>query len=953
MPLSHLQPSCRTNEEVFFDHYPRLLVWAAQIAHNDRAVAEDLVHDLYLRVTRISRPIDQIEQVEHYLFKVLRNLHYAHLRQAGRDPISDLSIADYDSMEQGLAVADKRELLLVYDNLRQICRYACQRKSEVRSASVLILRFFHGYYPSELMTILQISRSAVDKLLHVARSEARLYIERPNSIRSIWPNTNSMASFAPKASGSQMLFFSELQETIFRATEGEHFDHAALEGRYAGEVEANGMATLELSHLVSCRSCLDMVNSLLQLPSLRDRSPEDGIDRDGPGNSGRASITPFNNKIAQKSSKKKLARRSRDLYEHRPVRLQIVVDGDVRSLQKVTAEVNELHLKLACKEQPLFIEVLSEQRFCLAFILVNDPDSPGELEQVESVSLSDDRTLTLTVSFSSETPIIHVLYCDPVMATIGVADINTNDVSRLDVIEAKSISIEESQPSVYRSDRQIQRWANGLSARLRECSRKLLIRNMNPFLASAILLTLGAVVCLWLWHKTTPPISAGRFLQRAEVADQIKVNPGESKVISQSIRIHAASQIIERVIHRDVSNQRKPKQQPLDQRVAALRTSLMEAGVKWDEPLSAASYEAWYRQSRVTRDSVRKTGETLLTLTTTIADANVTEESLTVRTEDFHPVARTISFRDESRVEIAELDYSIAPLSSTDQDWFEPVVKPAVSDSSLPTMHATVSLAHSLTELELDSAELTARTVLNQLHADTGEPINLVRSSTGIDVKGIVDTKARKRELLSHLWSIPNVHASILSAEEIGTRNLSGVETENEEPVKVYSVEAQISPLEEYLQEKNLPIEQLAPVSDNLLESSLRIIQAGTHFSEVQSRYKEANQLPTEVQTQMVDLSHNYAASITAGIYANKQILLSLGFVTRVSTPMAPEVNGPDSDVYELLRTYRQLCLEIIASNKSGQTRSAPVIAGEILEVGEQIRVYFANTSAASRKNNN
>ncbi len=949
MPLPHSQPSRRTNEEVFFAHYPRLLKWATQITHNDRAAAEDLVHDLYLRVTRIIRPIDQIEQIEHYLFKVLRNLHYAHLRQAGRDPINDLSIADYDSLEQGLAVADRRELLLVYDNLRQICRYACQRKSEVRSASVLMLRFFHGYYPSELMEILQISRSAVDKLLQVARDEARFYLERPNSIRSILPGAKSLVSFAPKSGGTQLLF-SELQETIFGAAEGEHFDRVALERRYAGESETSGMITRELSHLVSCRSCLEMVNSILQLPSLRDRSPEDGIDRDGSGNNGGASIAPFRKKVSQKPSKRKLARRSRDLYEHRPARLQIVVDGDVRTSQKVTADVNELHLKLDRKEQPLFIEVLSEQRFCLAFLLVRDPDSLGELEQVESVSLSDDRALTLTVSFAADAPIIHVLYRDPVMAAMGVPDIDTDDVSSPDVIGAKPISIEESQLSLYRPERRIQRWTRSLSACLREHPHKLFIRIMNPFLASAALLTLGAVICLWLWHKTTPRISAGTFLQRAEAAEQIEVSPSETKVILQRVRMRTDSQTIERVIHRDVSSRRKPKQQPLDRQAAALRAKLTEAGVKWDEPLSVASYEEWHRHSRITREGVRKTGEALLTLTTTIADANVTEESLTVRAADFHPVARTISFRDEGSVEITELDYSMVPWSTIDQDWFEPVAKSAINDSGLPVIHAVVPLPHALSDFELDSAELAARTVLNQLRADTGEPINLVRSSTGIDVKGVVDTNARKRELLSRLQPIPNVHASILSTEEIGPRTLSGMETANGQSVKVYSVRAQLSPLEQYLHEKNLPMEQLAPVSDNLLEGSLRIIQAGIHFSEVQSRYKGTNQLPADVQIQLVELSHNYTGSITAGIYANKQILLSLGFVVPASTPMTSGVNDSDRDVDELLRRYRQLCLEIV-SGQTGQARPAPVIAGEILEVGERIRLYFANTLVTTRNN--
>src|ERR1700759_5299946 len=132
MSFLHPKSGRRTNEDIYFAYYSRLLEWANQITHNDRAEAEDLVHDFYLRISRITRSIDEIEQLEPYLFKVLRNLYYARVRRAGHDPLNDLSIVDYDSVEQGLAVADRRELLFARDHLRQICRYACERKSTVR-----------------------------------------------------------------------------------------------------------------------------------------------------------------------------------------------------------------------------------------------------------------------------------------------------------------------------------------------------------------------------------------------------------------------------------------------------------------------------------------------------------------------------------------------------------------------------------------------------------------------------------------------------------------------------------------------------------------------------------------------------------------------------------------------------------------------------------------------------
>jgi len=952
MSFFHSKPDQRTNEDVFFAYYSRLLAWALQITRNDRSEAEDLVHDFYLRVTRISKSIDQMEQLEHYLFKVLRNLYYSRLRRAGRVPLNNLTIVDYDSVEQGLAVADRREQLFSRTYLRQICGHACQRKSTARSASILILRFFHGYYPIEVMKILQASRSSVDRSLQVARNEARLCLERPDVLRSISPSTKPPMSFSMKGEDTQQLFL-ELQEAIFSAVEGECFDPAALEQRYASESEPSGMTTQELSHLVSCRICLDRVNVILHLPLLADRSPDGSIDRDntaGPGGESGSHVIPISKRLSKKRpSFRTLERRARELFEHRPSSLEIVVDGDVRSSQKVTAEINELRLKLGHKEEPSFIEVLSEQGFCMAFLQVDEPVSADKLEQIETVIFSDDRSLALALSFTAEGPIVHVLYRDPVVMEAVAIGVGTESASGTVVSDAKPMPVQTLPQFVQRYERWIPRGTSSLSAWLQWQFRRLFIRNMNPFLASAALLTLGALVCLWLWHKPPPPMSANMLLQRAEAADQAAVSSINPKVISQKVRIRTAPQTFERTIHRDASGRRKPKQQPLDQHTAVLSAKLEGAGVNWDEPLSAVTYKDWREHSHVTGETVRKTEDNLLTLTTTIAGANVTEESLTVRVTDFHPIMRTISFRDTGNVEIAELDYDVMPWGAANSDWFEPAMRAAISDA--PTMHAVVHLPHMLSDLELDEAELAARTTLNQLHADTGEPISLVRSTNGIDVKGVVDTNARKRELLFHLSHIPNVHILILSAEEIGPRLPSRVVIVGGQPRQEDSTQEHPSPLEQYLHEKNLPMDQLVPASDNLLDGSLRILQLGVHLSELQSRFRETDQLPTDKKNQLETLSRNYIATITANIYANQQILLSLGFFSARSVPGTRRLDDPGRGIEEQFRRYRQLCLEMVSS-ETGQARPAPVITGEILDVGEQIHLYLANMSVTAQKDN-
>ncbi len=580
MPFPHSKLGRRTNEDVFFAYYPRLLEWAIQITRGDRAEAEDLVQDFYLRVTRITRAIGEMEQLEHYLFKVMRHLYYARLRRAGHDPIHDLSIVDYDSVEQGLAVADRRELLFVRDHLKKVCRYACERKSTVRSASVLILRFFHGYYPTEVMKILQAGRSSVDMLLQAARNEARLSLERPEAIRCIVPTSKPSISFSKIGEDTQQLF-SELQEAVFSAIEGECFDRVALERRYAEGVEPAGMTTQELSHLVSCRTCLERVNAILHLPMLVDRSPEDGIDRDsssGTGGESGSGNTGMRKKLSKKGpSIRKLERRARELFEHRPGSLEIVVDGDVRSSQKITAEINELHLKLAHKEEPSFIEVLSEQGFCMAFLQVEPPIAARDLEQVETALFSDDRSLVLTLSFAAEGPIVHVLYRDPVMAQAVAGSSDARGAANAVSTETTTSLLKPVPRSTTVSSRnRFRLWTGQLIAWLAGHSKDLLVLSRNPLLAGGIAIAIA--VCFWIWPSKSPSMSAIVLLQHAEVSESVPLSAAKPQVVYEKVRIKTAKRSIERSIYRDTGGHRKQKQQPADPQATELETKLAGAG---------------------------------------------------------------------------------------------------------------------------------------------------------------------------------------------------------------------------------------------------------------------------------------------------------------------------------------------------------------------------------------
>jgi len=471
----------------------------------------------------------------------------------------------------------------------------------------------------------------------------------------------------------------------------------------------------------------------------------------------------------------------------------------------------------------------------------------------------------------------------------------------------------------------------------------LLPSNMNPLLTSALLFGFCSVVCLFLWTRSGPRISPQTLLTRAEQSDAAVSKTRSPGVIYQKVKISGSGHVMERAIYRDPEKKRHPKRQHLNPDDQWLKDRLNIAGVNWDEPLSAANYRDWRDSLPVKQDVVARTGNNLLTLTTsTYTSGPVLKESLTVRESDFHPVERTIELRDVGAVEIAELNYDVMPWGAVNQDWFEPL------SGSMSDVHPSLSvpMPRLLSDLELDSAELEARFVLNQLHGDTGEQIHVTRSASGVQVKGVVDTDQRKSQLVGRLLQVPHVHPSILSVEEIGSQP-QGIPSRVGQSIQAYSIEAQASPLEQYLREKKVPVDNLSAISQSLLDNCLKVQQAQGHLVELHYRFKRASQLPEDLQSQLTKLSQSYVSAIQIGLDADERTLLSLGFDT-AAQPAPPSPSGEtDEDLDQQVRHYQNLCQELIASGAS-QPRSAQAIANDLITVGAQIRMRVPPTPASA-----
>jgi len=391
-------------EELFTQRYERLLVWALRLTNQQRESAEDLVQDAFVQFMLGRTKLEEIENIDGYLRRMLRYMHLARMsRRAQHLRDTALSIADYDSFRLSWSAIEPPRRMQAAEELRQICAYACARKESSRAGSVLILRFFHDYLPTEIANILSSSRHCVDQWQRLARREVKLFIDEPNRLRFV-ASKSSAELRQIRYSGSDCDLMAELRRIIFSSCHGECLSTDHLREVY-NSANAEALTTSRLAHIVSCPECLDAVNRLLGLPLLAARYEAEPRDRpepphDGTGGGGGASGVSM-----------KFERRLREVGEHKPHELRIAVNGTLVSSLKVTSDVTELDLNLAPDQRIQFVEVFSEQGVQLLFLSVNDA-VVSEPEQWACIALSEGRTLEACLSLQNG-PSLRVVYKEP------------------------------------------------------------------------------------------------------------------------------------------------------------------------------------------------------------------------------------------------------------------------------------------------------------------------------------------------------------------------------------------------------------------------------------------------------------------------------------------------------------------------------------------------------------
>ncbi|HSK62959.1 MAG TPA: sigma-70 family RNA polymerase sigma factor [Pyrinomonadaceae bacterium] len=819
--LAFNQEILRSQEAAFIEHYDWLMSWALTLTH-DRARAEDLVQEVFAAFAIAHTDLSAVQNMRGYLYRTLRNIHVSEVRLAGRSHNLSRSIVEFSVAEAALAATDPYTIFYTQDQLRRICRYACLRKQSSRAGSVLILRYFHGYLPSEIAQVVGGTCQSVRQNLKFARNEARVFLEDPSALKFIEKTQSATVTSHGTVCPSERLL-AELRRAIFDSCEGDCRGREFIRKLYVERLICSADNTV-LAHLVSCPICLDLVNDRLGLPLLAERHPADTLGphndwRDGTrgprglgGNGGHVSSRRrASNKNTGDSFMSQCRRRATELYEHHPAELCVSVNGHVLGSQAVNSRVSRLRLDVTIAEELDFVEVLSEERVRLLVMPVQPPPE-GEPVQSRRIALSEGRQLEVTFHHGHPWPMVEVVYEEPNFNS-ELQPAAPAFVPRLIAAAAPEVVVPKTILSKIKSLRRtvregvVQLFGGGLN----------LLRRpfwFQPHFISAIVSFVLIATLLTFRFSVTPAVTATSLLERAGAAESLPVPTGVAvhRVLELEQRRRGSGELVSKnriEIWRDdakriavrrvydssgqliagvLANEGAATDGRALPRVSRIYRRGAGQGIEsgapdpsrairsaelWQLQPSAREYRALLHHPQLAR--VSETAESYLISydahDAAQAGAGLLQATLTLRKSDLHPTGQTFVINDGRETHdyrLQEVSGARPPLRSVSPAVFEleaefvsttPHVKEIGKAERREPSPAAPTAAPVTATAEL---EVNLAYALDQFRTRFGDQLTLTKTAAGLlEVRGVVDSDETRQEILRALAGVSDDSAAV------------------------------------------------------------------------------------------------------------------------------------------------------------------------------------------------
>ena len=794
------------HERAFVSRYRLLLRAARRLTEGDSEAADDLLHDAFVQFVGARPDLGSIGHLDGYLTTLLRNLRVSRLRRRANQARAQVAVEEYDSVDRALEQVDPHQALAARDALMRVCTFACRRKATSRGASILILRFFHGFYPTEVERIANGPARTIRRLLADARVKARASLTASPRPREAGRNDNVLVpSWPALTSLDPAAMVRALREAIFQTRTPPCPAPSTIANWYRRP--GTMLETGDLAHVASCRRCLTRICAALGVPPPDERSPFEPPDDDGSSESATRTVS------APRPIRKAKRRGLRDLLEHQPRELQIAVNGLPAGSLRVTAADNQVRWALRIEEPLAFIEVHSEQGQRMLLLNVASPTEGGVVQRA-SVRLTHDRLIEATLDFAGLHPTLTVQYIDPSVADEAVPTLAPSQPPLAEPMASTADGIA---------------WRASCRARLRHwwCRPVALV----PAVVAVVAVVVVALSAWWLSQRDAERPPDAIDVVAMAVDAETSAAPSADEATRQTLRFQVrrtdtgsvdADHQIDRWLFGD-SARRVTRVLDASGHVvagqwtdASARITTVGLGAwdeAWQDGLSPRRFRDRYASracaTTAAADSLTITcpaqpGVTgLLDLLTAALHAqsrplDPTRSTLVVRRRDSRAVRLVLHLNDGGVERIASLEergFERVPLSSVPSDVLTPIAAP----DAAATVPPAVPLGRVTPSLEVQLVDLVDRLPDNQY-------LSVLRRNERLIVTGLVPGVEQRRAVMR---ALQRLDPSAPVGTEVSTfaeaaRRQSNRPTQGSTRVEVWEATPGRAPIHAFLQ-RNVP----------------------------------------------------------------------------------------------------------------------------------------------------
>jgi hypothetical protein len=321
---------------------------------------------------------------------------------------------------------------------------------------------------------------------------------------------------------------------------------------------------------------------------------------------------------------------------------------------------------------------------------------------------------------------------------------------------------------------------------------------------------------------------------------------------------------------------------------------------RWDDPLSPQMFRQWRAGIVQKKDVVTELSGGLLRLDTLADSGPIAEASLTVREPDYHPIEEDFTLRDNTRIEVAELSFDVAGLSTLPPD----ILGALGSEGSAvlppppgaPSFHAVLPDAR-----QIAASEVEVRTILHRIGADLGEQISVRPLANGtIAVDGVAEGEQRKQQIDNALSSVPHTRVRVITVAQAAAHaqpehSLAAVNT-------ITLVAARPPLLEEQLEKRFPGTDQRREYVNQALSLCQSASARAWALNRLADRYtpQQVAWLGPEAQHQLQSLLGDHITALREDISRLQnqlgQVLSSASNTAAANTDTSSGMNSPSDD---------------------------------------------------------